>query len=190
MTFSPANHRNVVKSAGWAAASAVLVAIGGCAGTTLGSIQPGSSRDQVIQALGPPTGIYELRQPSGDPAWLQVDKTGSAARRLEYRGGTYAQSTYMFDFDANDRLLARAQVLDEARFNAIRSGMDQQQVLRALGRPSTIWHLGFQKQNVWAYRYENHFCQWFQVGMGYDGMVVDTAYGPDPICEHLFDGQL
>jgi predicted small lipoprotein YifL len=167
-----------------------LLGLTACAGSGPLRLPPGSSSSQVIQALGPPTGVHELQQPLADPSYLQVDTSGKATRRLEYRGGTFSTSTYMFDFDAGDRLLASAQVLGESRFNAIRSGMDQQQVLRALGRPSTIWHLGFQRQNVWAYRYENPFCQWFQVGMGYDGKVVDTAYGPDPRCEDLFDGKL
>ena len=61
---------------------------------------------------------------------------------------------------------------------------------RSLGTPSTIWNLGFQSQNVWAYRFENPFCQWFQVGIGSDGKVVDTAYGPDPICDNPLDNSL
>ncbi|WP_418320031.1 hypothetical protein [Piscinibacter sakaiensis] len=169
---------------------AVVLGLAACAGTGPTRLAPGSSSGQVMQALGPPTSVHVLPQPLADPPYLQVDTTGSATRRLEYRGGSFATSTYMFDFDANDRLLASAQVRGEARFNAIRSGMDQSQVLRTLGHPSTIWHLGFQRQNVWAYRFETPFCQWFQVGMGYDGKVVDTAYGPDPMCEHLFDGKL
>jgi len=36
---------------------------------------------------------------------------------------------------------------------------------------------------VWAYRYETPFCRWFQVGIDPQGKVVDTAYGPDPLCD-------
>ncbi len=190
MTRSTTKAAAVLRFLGVFTSTAGLLALAACAGTGATKLQAGSSRSEVMQALGPPTSVFELRQPLADPSYLQIDTSGQATRRLEYRGGFYAKSTYMFDFDASDRLLASAQVLGEARFNAIIAGMDQQQVLRALGHPSTIWHLGFQRQNVWAYRYDSPFCQWFQVGMGYDGKVVDTAYGPDPVCEHLYDTQL
>jgi hypothetical protein len=39
------------------------------------------------------------------------------------------------------------------------------------------------RQTVWAYRYETPFCQWFQVGIDARGKVMDTSYGPDPLCE-------
>lgn len=160
--------------------------LGACA-SIAEKLPPGSSRDQVVQALGPPSSVYPLDRAAEDSPSLRIDPSGRATSRLEYRGGAFSPLKYMFDFDSNDRLLASAQVHTEARFNAIRAGMDSQQVLRALGAPSTIWRLGFQSQNVWAYRYENPFCQWFQVGVGYDGKVVDTAYGPDPLCETLFE---
>lgn len=163
--------------------------LGACA-SVVDRLPPGSSRDQVIQALGPPTATYQLPQPAPESPYLRVDPTGQATSRLEYRGGTFSPMKYMFDFDASNRLLASAQVHTEARFNAIRAGMDRQEVLRAVGVPSTVWRLGFQSQDVWAYRFENPFCQWFQVGMGDNGRVVDTAYGPDPMCDVLFDNNL
>jgi hypothetical protein len=75
------------------------------------------------------------------------------------------------------------QVLTEARFNTITAGMTAEQVRSRIGRPSTTWPLSRQKQLVWSYRYETPFCQWFMVGMGLDNRVVDTAYGPDPLCD-------
>ena len=77
-----------------------------------------------------------------------------------------------------------AQVLTELRFNDIRAGMTADEVRLRIGRPSTIWPLSFQHQMVWSYRYNTPFCQWFMVGMSADqSQVVDTAYGPDPLCE-------
>jgi len=32
-----------------------------------------------------------------------------------------------------------------------------------LGRPSHVQGLARSRGQVWSYRYENHFCQWFQV---------------------------
>lgn len=166
------------------AASLVLAAgtlLAGCA--TSPPLPAGASRDQLMQRMGPPSAEFELRNPTAVSPYLQVDTTGNAVRRLEYTGGSYGKFTYMYDLDANGRLLASAQVRTEARFNAITAGMSQDDLRRALGHPSNIRGLSFQKQNVWAYRYDSPFCQWFQVGVGYDGKVVDTAYGPDPLCD-------
>ena len=71
----------------------------------------------------------------------------------------------------------------EARFNAITAGMSEAEVLAQIGRPSTVWALPRQRQMVWSYSYDSPFCQWFMVGMGPEGRVVDTSYGPDPRCE-------
>ena len=171
-----------------------VVLLAACAGFGPRNLPPGSSRAQVMQTMGIPTAEHTLRVPSLDRAELRVDTTDAAVRRLEYNGGTFGRSTYMLDFDFQDRLLASAQVRAESRFNAILAGMSQQDLLRVLGRPSNIRGLSFQKQNVWAYRYDSPFCQWFQVGVGYDGKVVDTAYGPDPLCDddgpfHLMGGR-
>jgi hypothetical protein len=165
----------------WALLAAA--SLSGCATMGPAAVAPGSARSQVEQRLGTPTAVHELRTASADSPYLQVDTTGRAVRRVEYAGGSFGKFTWMFDFDAEDRLLASAQVRSEARFNAITAGMSQQDLRRVLGAPSRIWPLSFQKQNVWAYRYDSPFCQWFQVGVGYDGRVIDTAYGPDPLCD-------
>ena len=162
-----------------------------CATMGPAALPTGSPSGQVVQRLGTPTGVYALSRPSADSPYLQVDTSGRAVRRLEYAGGSFGKFTWMFDFDAEDRLLASAQVRSEARFNAITAGMSQEDLRRVLGSPSNIRPLSFQKQNVWGYRYDSPFCQWFQVGVGYDGRVVDTAYGPDPLCDDdTFSGLL
>jgi hypothetical protein len=128
----------------------------------------GSSAASVIQRMGAPTGEHV---------------SAAGGRRLEYATGPYGRHTWMFDFDAADRLVEVEQVLTEARFNTITAGMTAEQVRSRIGRPSTTWPLSRQKQLVWSYRYETPFCQWFMVGMGLDNRVVDTAYGPDPLCD-------
>lgn len=170
------------------AVAPVLVAasllLGACAALDpLAGLPPGSSDADVTRVLGRPSAVHALPGAAADPPHLQIDTTGRAARRLEYSGGAFGTATRMVDVDAEGRVLASAQVRTPARFNAIRAGMDRGQVLRAIGHPSTIWHLAFQAQHVWAYRYAGPFCEWFQVGIGYDGRVVDTAYGPDPLCD-------
>jgi hypothetical protein len=147
---------------------ALAALVGGCAALAPRHVPIGSPSTAVIQAMGEPVDAHPL--PEG-------------GRRLEYGGGTYGRRTLMFDFDAADRLTGVVQVRTEAHFNAIRPGMSADEVLARIGRPSTIWSIPRQRQNVWSYRYETPFCEWFMVGMGYDGRVVDTAHGPDPACD-------
>jgi len=152
-------------------ALALAALLGACAVAGPQNYAKGSSAASVIQGMGPPTGQYV--SPSG-------------GRRLEYAGGTFGRRTTMFDFDASDQLVNAEQVLTEARFNAIKAGMSSAEVLSQIGRPATTWPIPRQRQIVWSYRYESPFCQWFMVGMSPEGQVVDTAYGPDPLCEDDF----
>ena len=149
-------------------AAALVAALGACAATGPQTFPPGSNVGTVTQGMGAPTGEYPL--PSG-------------GRRLEYWLGPYARQTYMLDFDASGRLLRSEQVLTEGHFNAILAGMSSAEVLSRIGRPATTWPIPRQQQLVWSYRYQSPFCQWFMVGMGPDNRVVDTSYGPDPLCE-------
>lgn len=178
----PSPRRRPGRPARLALGLALAAALSACAVGPTG-VPPGSTRAQVLGSLGPPSAEYALRQPSADSPYLQVDTSGRAVKRLEYGGGSFGRSAWMLDFDAEDRLLATAQVRSEARFNAVKAGLSQDDLQRVLGRPSNVRGLSFQQQNVWSYRYDSPFCQWFQVGVGYDGRVVDTAYGPDPLCD-------
>ena len=142
--------------------------LGACAAPGPQSYAKGSSSASVIQGMGAPTGDHA---------------SASGGRRLEYAGGTFGKHTWMFDFDVSDRLVNAEQVLTEAHFNAIRAGMSAADVLSRIGKPATTWPIPRQRQTVWSYRYESPFCQWFMVGMSPEGRVVDSAYGPDPLCE-------
>lgn len=140
----------------------------GCATYGPPKLAAGASVADATRALGSPTGEYAL--PAG-------------AKRLEFARGPFGKHTYMLDFDAQGGMLGWAQVLTEARFNAVRAGSPKDTVLLALGRPSEQSKLGWQHQTVWSYRYETLFCQWFQIGIDEAGRVVDTGYYPDPLCE-------
>lgn len=151
------------------AGTALLVSLTlGCATYGPPSLTPGASVSDATRALGTPTGEYAL--PDG-------------ARRLEFARGPFGKHTYMLDFDAQGRMLGWAQVLTEARFNTVLTGMPKEQVLLALGRPSEQSTLTWQRQTVWSYRFETVFCRWFQVGIDPSGRVVDAGYYPDPLCE-------
>lgn len=130
-------------------------------------VAPGHSADKVARALGPPTGRYAL--PGG-------------RSRLEYARGPYGKHTWMIDLDAADRVRSVEQVLTEPKFATLAPGMTREQVLTALGRPSDR-RGAFRGAELWAYRYESPFCQWFVVTMNPDGRVRDTGYVPDPLCD-------
>jgi len=60
-------------------------------------------------------------------------------------------------------------------------------VRQRLGRPSDVKGQGRTRGVVWSYRYENHFCQWFQVEISQEQTVRSTGYGEPPECERRDD---
>ena len=150
-----------------ATALAAPLLVAGCTGYAPQNLPAGTGLAQVTEQLGPATGRYPL--PGG-------------GARLEYARGPFGKHTFMVDMDAGGRVLGWQQVLTEKNFDTVLDGMRQDELLRKLGRPSQRRGGGWQGGEVWSYRYDAIFCQWFQVSM-IDGVVRAPAYGPDPICE-------
>jgi len=148
-------------------ALAAGLGLAGCTGYAPGHLPAGASLAEVTAQLGPATGRYPLPQ---------------GGTRLEYARGPFGKHTYMVDLDAAGLVTGWQQVLTENNFNQIRDGLPRDELLMRLGRPSERRGGGWQGGEVWSYRYEAIFCQWFQVSM-IDGVVRAPAYGPDPICE-------
>jgi hypothetical protein len=148
-----------------------LVAVAGCA-TRYGpqSLPDGASMSEATAALGTPTARYAR----------------AGGERLEYARGPYGKHTFMLDFDAQGRLTGWEQVLSEPRFDGIRAGMTRDELLMAIGHPSDTRKIAHQQRTLWSYRYETPFCKWFQVGLDGQNRVVDTGYGPDPMCDVNF----
>lgn len=142
------------------------LALAGCA--TPARFAPGEPLTAVLARLGPPTGEWDT--PNVGPV-------------LEYATGPFGKTTWMLQFDMQQRLVRAEQVLNENNFGAIVAGMSADEVRRRIGPPAKRFRVARPPQTVWAYRYDPPFCQWFMVGMGDDGHVMDTAYGPDPACE-------
>lgn len=158
-----------MKSASLLALSALLLA--GCVNmSSPTTLAPGASADAIRARLGEPTGRYAM--PGG-------------MTRLEYARGPFGRETWMIDVDAGGALIKATQVLNENTFATIKAGMTRDELLRTISRPSRTGFVGWQNQTVWNYRYASPFCQWFQVGLGQDGIVQDTGYGPDPLCDDV-----
>lgn len=152
---------------------ASLCLLAGCASGLPNRLQPGASVDEVLQQLGPSTAEQAL--PGG-------------GRRLEFASGPFGKATYMVEFDARGHMQGWQNVLDEAHFDQITAGMTLQQLRERLGPPSKVWAVRYHDQTVWSYRSEGRRCELFHVGITPRGIVEDTSYGPDPLCERRFPG--
>lgn len=155
------------RSLPWPWIAAAALALGACSSYGPRGLEPGAPVAEVRAAMGEPTGEY----PGPD-----------GTRRLEYAKGPYGLHTFMVDIDAQGRLVRSQQVLTRANFDTIRVGTSRDELLYRIGRPADARGLPYQNRQLWSYRYDGTFCEWFQVSLNPRGEVVDTGYGPDPIC--------
>lgn len=151
------------------AAAALLVSLAACQSYSPRGFKPGTTQAQLEAGMGPPTATYPL---------------ADGGRRLEFARGPWAKHTYMVDFDRDGRLVRSEQVLTEHQFATIALGQTRDDVLQRIGHPSDVKRLGWQNRMLWSYRYDAVFCQWYQVSFDPEWKVVDTGYGPDPMCDH------
>jgi outer membrane protein assembly factor BamE (lipoprotein component of BamABCDE complex) len=151
------------------AAAAVVCLLAACQAYAPDGLKPGTTRAQVEAGMGAPTASYPL---------------ADGGQQVEYARGPFGKHTYMLAFDAAGRLTGSEQVLTEANFARIAQGQSRDDVLRAIGHPSEVRRLGYQKRMLWSYRYDALFCIWYQVSFDTAWQVVDTGYGPDPLCDH------
>ncbi len=133
-----------------------------------GRVALGQGEAEVLAAVGPPTARHAL--PDG-------------GIRLEYATGPMGRETWMFDLDAQGRVVDIRQVLVDAQFLALQPGISREELLRTLGRPGERRSGGRQGGEVWSYRYPNNDCLWFQVSLDDDGRVRSGTWGNDPRCE-------
>jgi len=147
-----------------ASLTAVLVACAGYAPPR--DMRAGTTEAEVTQAMGPPTGRYQL--PEGPT-------------RLEFARGPYGRQTYMVDLDAQGRVLEWNQVLSPRYFESIIPGMKSEELLRYIGRPSDRQGV-FRGGQIWSWRYHNNDCLWYQVQLDAQGVVSTAGYGNEPRC--------
>ena len=146
-----------------------VAALGGCASLAPGGLPLGTPIAQARQAWFGPAAEYPL--PGG-------------GTRLEFDQGSFGRQTYMLDFDAEGRLVASNQVLNEANFATITPGLPAAEVLLRLGHPVQVFPVGWQKLQVWNYRYPGGDCVWFQVSIGdATQRVTEAGMGADPACD-------
>jgi hypothetical protein len=156
------------------AAAAIALALAASACAILkppGGLPPGTSIEEARRSFGGPTGQYPL--PNG-------------GTRLEFAQGGFGRQTYMLDFDAGGHLVTTQQVLTPNTFATIKPGMSQTDVLSRIGRPVSVFPIGWQKLQVWNYRFGGleGDCVLFQVSIGNaSGLVTETGQGYDSACD-------
>ncbi|MDQ2927826.1 MAG: hypothetical protein ABI330_08430 [Caldimonas sp.] len=157
---------------GWIMLASLALAASAC--STLrppGALPIGTSIDEARHSYGGPTGQYPL--PGG-------------GTRLEFAMGSFGKQTFMLDFDAGGHLVANQQVLTPDVFATIKPGMSPVDVLSRIGRPASIFPIGWQQLQVWNYRFGGleGDCVLFQVSISNQSRVVtDAGQGYDPACD-------
>jgi hypothetical protein len=122
----------------------LVALLSGCAGIHQ-FVKPGTSRDEIINRLGQPTGTCAL--PTGE--------------RLQYSLQPAGHQIYNLDLDAQGRLQRTEQVLDDPYFSRI--GVDSwttSDVLCLFGKPARIEHVARFDGEVWIYRYNHLHWDW------------------------------
>ena len=150
----------------------VLLLLTACSSYAPPAAVIGMSRDALVARMG---------QPDRE---RQVD----AGSRLEFTHGPFGKQTWFVYFDTAGRASRAEQVLTEQNFNRVGVGMAQEDVLTLLGRPSEVQVLGRARGVVWSYRYDNFFCNWFQIELSDQQQVRSASYGQLPECERRDDG--
>jgi len=155
--------------AGVPAALVAATMLAACVGYNPGNLQPGTPISDVIARMGPPTGEYP--RPDG-------------TKRVEFARGPFGKHTYMIDVDSQGRVITWQQVLTENNFLTIPNGITERELLYRIGRPSEVMSIPRRQEQVWSYRYETTFCQWFQVNIDQPSKTVTaTGMGIDWKCD-------
>lgn len=146
--------------------SMVLLVLTACSSYAPPADLTGVDHEALLARMGPP----------------DRERQTAAGKRLEFPRGPMGHHTWFVYLDAAGRATRAEQVLTEPNFHHIAPGMTQDEVRERLGRPSETQGLGRSRGVVWSYRYENPFCQWFQVEISQEQTVRSVGYGEPPEC--------
>lgn len=144
----------------------LIALLSACAGYEPDTSLMGQDRAAIVARMGPPA--LELPGPEG--------------LTLVYARGPRGLHTYFITFNAQGRTVGWEQRLTEGYFARVRPGMTQQEVLALIGPSRELIELGRGRGEVWSYRYENPFCQWFRVEFSAEKTVRGSGYSPPPEC--------
>ncbi len=151
-----------------ASLTGLLVLLTGCA---IGQYAPsqeilGMSKEQLGERMGKSTG--EWATPQGTI--------------LEYARGPYGKHTFFIALDAQQKVARSSQVLTLENFEKIMPGMPAEEVRRLIGRSFEFTSLARDRGEVWSYRFESVFCEWFQIEFSKERIVRSKGMGIPPEC--------
>ncbi len=146
----------------------LVLLLTGCATGQYGPSQDavGLSREQLSERMGKPTGEWATAQ-------------GTV---LEYARGPYGKHTFFIALDTQQKVVRSSQVLTLENFERITPGMTAEQVRRLIGRSFEIVSLARDRGEVWSYRFESVFCEWFQIEFSKEKIVRSKGMGIPPEC--------
>ncbi len=140
----------------------------GCAVGQYGPSQEtlGMSKEQLSERMGNPTGEW----------------TTGEGTLLEYARGPYGKHTFFITLDAQQKVVRSSQVLTLENFDKITLGMTAEEVRRLIGRSFEVASLARDRGEVWSYRFESVFCEWFQIEFSKEKLVRSKGVGIPPEC--------
>ena len=146
----------------------VGVMVSACGSVGLGVPYRGRGEAELVTVKGPPTARYALAH---------------GGQRLEFARGPQGRQTFMADVDSQGRVIQFEQVLDVRRFALVTPGTTRDGVLRTIGQPSDRAPLP--DREMWAWRYANRQCVWYQIELDRHGVVKAAGYKPEPGCNDV-----
>jgi hypothetical protein len=126
----------------------------------------GSSREQIIQILGPPS----------------TELPGPESPVMIYARGPLGKHTFFVYLNRDGVMERWAQVLNEKNFGQISPGLNRADVVATIGESKETFGLARNRGYVWSYRYVNPHCFWFQVEFSAEDIVRSTGYSKSPEC--------
>lgn len=153
----------------WCWAMAVTLGLAACAVLEPArELRAGQTEAEATQLMGLPNARHAM--PDG-------------LTRLEFARGPAGRSTWMVDLDRAGRVVAFNQVLNEANFLNVTSGLSREELMRMIGRPAHRQGEWMGKE-TWSWRYPTNDCLWFRVTLGPDGRTLGGGGTmPDPACD-------
>jgi hypothetical protein len=151
-----------------AACTLAVALLSGCAGVPE-KISPGTNREEVVQALGAPTAIWQM--PAG-------------GTRLQYSRQPQGRQIYDIDLDASGRVVQVLKALDPVNLDKVPvdGRWRSDDVLREFGTPAMKATLRSVSGEIWSYRYMGVTAPFlFHIDVDPQGVVRRTYSTLEPI---------
>ena len=150
----------------YAIALALCLFLTACVGYSPNNRLIGSTRDQIVDFLGPPAS----------------ERTALEEVIMIYSRGPMGKHTYFVYLNKEGTMTRWDQVLLEKNFEKIVPGMHREEVVSTIGESKINVVLARERGYVWHYRYVTPHCRWFQVEFDLENKVRSTFYGRPPEC--------